>query len=218
MMADHCTDTRWIEQLDGVVADVFNIMLQQSCEVVEDPPAAAAEIDIAAKILLSGTIDAQCLVEFPQATAKKLTDALLGSQDDWDDALIEDAIGELCNMIAGGWKSKLRTAASTSGLSVPVQPQDEQDLRLPQLAIHRISGHPRANRHLVLGPATRAVPSQGNPESVCHSGEAPCVVILAKPRASSLWRSQNLCICLCLFSLPGYSNVDSAPVLGPIDK
>ena len=118
MMADHCTDTRWIEQLDGVVADVFNIMLQQSCEVVEDA-ADAAEIGIAAKILLSGAIEAQCLVEFPQATAKKLTDALLGSQDDWDDALIEDAIGELCNMIAGGWKSKLRTAASTSGLSVP---------------------------------------------------------------------------------------------------
>jgi chemotaxis protein CheX len=118
MMADHCIDTRWIEQLDGVVVDVFNIMLRQSCEVVEDA-AAAAEIDIAAEILLSGAIDAQCLVELPQATAKKLTDAFLGSEDDWEDALIEDAIGELCNMIAGGWKGALGATASTSGLSVP---------------------------------------------------------------------------------------------------
>ena len=119
MMADHCTDTRWIEQLDGVVADVFNIMLRQSCEVVEDTAATAAEIDIVAKILLSGAIDAQCLLEFPKATAIKLTDAFFGSQDDWEDALIEDAIGELCNMIAGGWKSALGATASASGLSVP---------------------------------------------------------------------------------------------------
>jgi chemotaxis protein CheX len=119
MMADRCTDTRWIEQLDGVVADVFDIMLRQCCEVVEDAAATAAEIDIAARILLSGAIDAQCLVEFPQATAKKLTDALLGAEDDWEDALVEDAIGELCNMIAGEWKSALGAAASASGLSVP---------------------------------------------------------------------------------------------------
>jgi len=118
MIAAPCTDTRWIEKLDGVVADVFNIMLQQSCEVVEDA-ADAAEIDIAAMILLSGAIEAQCLVEFPQVTAKKLTDAFLGSQDDWEDALIDDAIGELCNMIAGGWKSALGATASASGLSVP---------------------------------------------------------------------------------------------------
>jgi len=101
-----------------------------SCEVVEDA-ADAAEIGIAAKILLSGAIEAQCLVEFPQATAKKLTDAFLGSQDDWEDALIEDAIGELCNMIAGGWKSALGPPHR-----LPASPCRQSRARVRQTATH----------------------------------------------------------------------------------
>jgi chemotaxis protein CheX len=117
MKPGDCAQDQRIWQIDGIVADVFHMLLQQSCDVVGD--AAAAGIDISAMVLLSGAIEAQCLVEFPQATAKKLTDAFLGCENNWENALIEDAVGELCNMIAGGWKSKLGAAASTSDLSVP---------------------------------------------------------------------------------------------------
>jgi len=117
MKAGDCTQNQRIWQIDDVVADVFQMMLQQSCEVVEDT--AAVGIFIAAKILLSGPIEAQCLVEFPQATAQKLAYAFLGSEDAWEDAMIEDTVGELCNMIAGGWKSKLGATASVSDLSLP---------------------------------------------------------------------------------------------------
>ena len=116
MNAGDCAQDQQIWQIDDIVADVFHILLQQSCDVVGD---AAAGIDISAMVLLSGSIEAQCLVEFPQATAKKLTDAFLGCENTWENALIEDAVGELCNMIAGGWKNKLGAAASASGLSVP---------------------------------------------------------------------------------------------------
>jgi len=113
---DYARDQR-IWQIDDVVADVFHMLLQQSCDVVGDT--VAAGIYISAKVLLSGSIEAQCLVEFPQAIAKKLTDAFLGCENNWENALIEDAVGELCNMIAGGWKSKLGALASASDLSVP---------------------------------------------------------------------------------------------------
>ena len=33
--------------------------------------------------------------------------------------MVDDAIGELCNMIAGGWKGKLDTAQSVCHISVP---------------------------------------------------------------------------------------------------
>ena len=33
--------------------------------------------------------------------------------------MIDDAVGELCNMIAGGWKSRLGAPASVCHISVP---------------------------------------------------------------------------------------------------
>ena len=98
MKAGDCAQDQRIWQIDDIVADVFHMLLQQSCVVVGDD--AAAGIDISAMVLLSGSIKAQCLVEFPQATAKKLTDAFLGCENNWENALIEDA-------------------ASASALSVP---------------------------------------------------------------------------------------------------
>jgi chemotaxis protein CheX len=129
MKAGDCTQNQRIWQIDGIIADIFQMMMQQSCEVVEDTDASG--ICIAAKILLSGLIEAQCLVEFPQATAKKLANALLGSEDTWEDAMIEDVVGELCNMIAGGWKSKLGAAASVSDLSVPAISRSHAPHRIP---------------------------------------------------------------------------------------
>jgi chemotaxis protein CheX len=129
MKAPDCTQDHRIWQIDEVVADVFQMMLQQRCEVLED--AAASGIDISAMVLLSGPIEAQCLVEFPHPTAKKLANALLGCEGIWEDAMIEDAVGELCNMIAGGWKSKLGTAASASGLSVPAISRSRAPDRIP---------------------------------------------------------------------------------------
>lgn len=64
------------------------------------------------------------MVEFPTASAELLTNAFLGVATDsaaarWDDAMIGDAVGELCNMIAGGWKKRLGAPALGSDLSVP---------------------------------------------------------------------------------------------------
>jgi chemotaxis protein CheX len=129
MKARDCTQDQRIWQIDDIVADVFQMMLRQSCEVLGD--AAASGIGISAMVLLSGPIEAQCLVEFPHATAKKLASALLGSEDAAEDAMIEDAVGELCNMIAGGWKSTLGATASASDLSVPAISRSRAPDRIP---------------------------------------------------------------------------------------
>lgn len=116
-MTDRYMEDQWLEQIDGIVADVFRRMLGQSCAVADK--AVAYEGYISARILLSGTFEAQCVIELPQASAKKLTDAFLGGKADWGNDTIEDAVGELCNMIAGGWKSTLETQNLLSDLSVP---------------------------------------------------------------------------------------------------
>ena len=109
--------TRWIALLDDTVDEVFEAMLRRRCTIVEEAPPSAAYIS--AKILFSGTPDGHCVVQASLATASRLTGALLGAEDDWGDKMIDDAVGEMCNMIAGGWKSRLETFMACFQLSVP---------------------------------------------------------------------------------------------------
>jgi chemotaxis protein CheX len=108
---------RWIAHMDDAVGEVFELMLGQRCAVVDH--CAALEAGISAKIVFSGTLEGQCVVRVSTAGADRLADALLGGAGDWDEEMIDDAVGELCNMIAGGWKSRLGAPASVCHLSVP---------------------------------------------------------------------------------------------------
>jgi chemotaxis protein CheX len=108
--------------LDEAVGEVFHSMLDRSCAPVKQDSAISP--DISARITFSGSLEAQCLVEFPTASAERLTNAFLDIAADstaarWDDAMMADAVGELCNMIAGGWKKRLGAPALGSDLSVP---------------------------------------------------------------------------------------------------
>jgi chemotaxis protein CheX len=121
VIAESCAESRWIGQIDGVVAAVFHLMLGRSCGEADE--AAAIGMAISAKVIFSGAVEGCCVVEFPAAAAKKLTDAFLGAECGtgvaWDDAMVDDAVGELCNMIAGGWKSRLGSRDAACQLSSP---------------------------------------------------------------------------------------------------
>jgi len=117
-MTGRSVDEQLTGQIDVIVADVFHMMLQLDCGVSSKP--APALIDISAQVQLTGTIDANCIIEFPTETAKRLTDAFMGREDAWEETVIDDVLGELCNMIAGGWKSQMIGDASASRLSLPV--------------------------------------------------------------------------------------------------
>lgn len=106
------------QHLDDAVAEVFERMLDRTCAARQKPYAIAVEFS--ARITFTGTLEAQCVVEFPTASAQTLTSAFLGpSETDWDDSMVADSVGELCNMIAGGWKKRLGTSAWGAELSVP---------------------------------------------------------------------------------------------------
>jgi hypothetical protein len=94
---ESCAESRWIGQIDGVVAAVFHLMLGRGCGEADE--AVAAGMKISAKVLFSGAVEGCCVVEFPAAAAKKLTDSFLGAEGEaggaWDDAMVDDAVGEL---------------------------------------------------------------------------------------------------------------------------
>jgi chemotaxis protein CheX len=104
--------------MDDTVDEVFRSMLDQGCAVIGED--SRLRTDISARITLSGALEALCVVEFPASSAEKLTSAFLGSGEaNWDDTMIADAVGELCNMIAGGWKKRLGEPAWAANLSTP---------------------------------------------------------------------------------------------------
>jgi len=112
-----------MRQVDDAVAEVFLAMIGRRCAAVEPDPAIHAPSStehISARIALSGTLAVECAVEFPTPSAVRLTAALLGCHHaPWDDAMVADAVAELCNMIAGGWKKRLGQPAWGADLSVP---------------------------------------------------------------------------------------------------
>jgi chemotaxis protein CheX len=114
----HSQITRnWIGQMDQAVAEVLRLMLQHSSIAAGEGSARHGRI--LAKIVFSGTLEGACVVRVSATAAGRLTGALLGSEGDWDDQMVDDAVGELCNMIAGVWKSGVGAAGSMCSLSIP---------------------------------------------------------------------------------------------------
>jgi len=112
-----------VTRLDSAVAEVFETMLERSCDPLE------GEVDtvegrIVARIQFTGAVDGECLLYASQATASVTAEALLGTPSEPHDPMVDDAIGELCNMIAGGWKSKLASPDSNCTISTPAVTRD----------------------------------------------------------------------------------------------
>ncbi|MDP9040040.1 MAG: chemotaxis protein CheX [Acidobacteriota bacterium] len=104
--------------LDAAVMEIFESMLQTGCRVV--PGCRGAGLRVRASIRLSGAGGGICMVELPVEAGDWLTDSLMGSEADWDEEMVNDAVGELCNMIAGGVKRRLHTAPEEWQMSLPV--------------------------------------------------------------------------------------------------
>lgn len=105
---------RWRGLMDETVAEVFATML--GCECVPAESGAALQ-DTTAKVRYSGALVGECVLLLAAMDATKLAERFLGGEA--DEAMAADAVGELCNVVAGGWKRRLRPPASGAQLSVP---------------------------------------------------------------------------------------------------
>lgn len=107
----------WIGRLDSAVSEVFEMMLERDCSPAEIADAIAPSIS--ARILFSGAIHGECVLFASESVAQVTAEALLGTPSNPGDPMSADAIGELCNMIAGGWKSKLGSDEAGCAISPP---------------------------------------------------------------------------------------------------
>jgi chemotaxis protein CheX len=107
------------QRLDLAVEEVFGAMLGVSCTPVEPVGWTTRQETIGAIVGLAGAMRGSCVVHVNRASGMRIAELLTGSADN-DQGVIHDAMGELCNMIAGTWKSSIPELAAGCMLSPPV--------------------------------------------------------------------------------------------------
>lgn len=104
--------------MDESVNEVFALMMGIACEPCADCPVSGAGT-ISAVIGLAGAMSGACMVSSGEEAALRMAGALMGLEVSALDDTVRDAIGEICNMVAGAWKGKIPELASSCMLSTP---------------------------------------------------------------------------------------------------
>ena len=110
------------EKLKSSVFEVFKTMLDTECEAellcVSDASLAQGE-SVTAVVGFGGILSGACIVTCGESSARQIASRMTGMNFDALDDTVKDAMGEICNMIAGAWKSRVPELAAHCGLSVP---------------------------------------------------------------------------------------------------
>lgn len=104
--------------LDDAVDEVFRLMMGASCVPVDESAAEDKET-ITAVIGLAGTMSGACTLRCGLETALRMAECMVGTRPLELDGMVKDAIGEVCNMVAGAWKGKHAMLAAGCMLSTP---------------------------------------------------------------------------------------------------
>jgi chemotaxis protein CheX len=110
-----------MQLVDETVAEVYGMMLSLETEVVPEQGSVHETANWRTAIVgFSGALRGACEVRMDSMAARTVTSAMLVSPlVEEDDPSIGDAVGEICNMVAGGWKNRIPALASACALSPP---------------------------------------------------------------------------------------------------
>ncbi|KAA6464724.1 chemotaxis protein CheX [Acidobacteria bacterium AB60] len=105
-------------RLDASVDEVFQLMVGVRCRPGA-PPAETAADSVTAMVGFGGALTGACVLSCPPDTARAIAARMTGTHFAVLDDTVRDAMGEVCNMIAGTWKGNVPELASACELSVP---------------------------------------------------------------------------------------------------
>ena len=104
--------------LDASVEEVFRLMLGVDCRRDRGQPVPETE-SVTAVVGFGGPLSGACVFACGRGAAMKIAAQLTGMEFDRIDDTVKDAMGEICNMLAGAWKGKVPELAAKCALSVP---------------------------------------------------------------------------------------------------
>jgi chemotaxis protein CheX len=124
--------------LDASVEEVFRLMLGVECGR-EAAQASTERESVTAVVGFGGLLSGACLFRSGAKAAIRIAERMTGMEFETVDDTVKDAIGEICNMLAGAWKGKVPELAANCGLSVPaVIAGRDYNLRVqaPEFQVH----------------------------------------------------------------------------------
>jgi chemotaxis protein CheX len=133
---DEVSDPR---SLDRSVDEVFHLMLGADC--VRDTETASEPDVVTAVVGFGGALTGACVFRSGGGAAREIAGRMTGMTFAEVDDTVKDAMGEICNMVAGAWKGKVPELAARCGLSVPAVITG-RDYRLhvqaPEFRLHHV--------------------------------------------------------------------------------
>ena len=110
------------DNLEKSVREVFETMLGVQCRRKDCATAFSDQqtgVSVTAVVGFGGILSGACVIRCDASAACAIAACMAGMEFETVDEIVKDAIGEICNMLAGTWKSKVPDLAANCGLSVP---------------------------------------------------------------------------------------------------
>lgn len=111
-------DPAWKSLLECASLEVFEMMANVRLEV-NPAPAEEPSGEQTAMVGMAGALCGMTTLRCSKATAGRLASLMLGGDAASNPSTARDALGELCNMIAGNFKAKVTNLSDNCMLSVP---------------------------------------------------------------------------------------------------
>jgi len=141
------------EQLAASVVEIFSTMIMMEVEVADaaPPPLSVFTNSISGVIGLAGTQKGVLALHFPMPVALAVTSSFLGMEVTDPGPDVEDAIGELANMLGGSVKTVLTDKGRDIQLSMPTTISGERyDVQQTNDTLrHALAFHTEAGNFLV---------------------------------------------------------------------
>jgi chemotaxis protein CheX len=115
--AAHSSHESWIPLIEVAAREVFELML--GCQLTVPATAEQTILDVTSMVGLAGQLSGVFSVRCSGKAATLMTSKMLGVKLDEVGPEVLDAIGEVCNMVAGNFKHKIAVLAEGCMLSPP---------------------------------------------------------------------------------------------------
>jgi chemotaxis protein CheX len=118
LQSSGAADSQWQRILECAAQEVFQMMAGADL-FLRAPSDEPLQGEQTAMVGMAGALCGMASLQCSRETAAKLACFMLGGQAATNRGMIADALGELCNMVAGNFKAKIDTLADRCMLSVP---------------------------------------------------------------------------------------------------
>lgn len=113
--ADRISDP---SDLDATVEEVFAVVMGCACAPIAEAKI-IEEISLMSVVGFGGILSGACVFRCGAQAALTIAGRMMNATLTELDTTVQDAIGEICNMLAGGWKGRIPELAAACSLSLP---------------------------------------------------------------------------------------------------